>query len=329
MSKLSAALRAAAGSLLAIALCLPVQGAFAAATTVIGTVPQRGQIAQHGGLVAVTQLEGDGTATLAIGSRLAPPRAIETRRLPAWGQPHVGTSEIGSTVIVYPHCHDVSRPSTCNLWAFDVTFGKDAALTGEAARRGTGEIEGDMDRGALAFTRWTAPKAKPGTLSLGGKGDANTQLFIQPFGQPARPLSPPGGQQIDLDRGRVAQVRDRDPAPGCDAPVLEVVTVATGKVATIAHHGCRHARHTYLAPTLFGTQVVWGLRTPTTSVLERHPARGGAGRGAEVVPFAVIAPAGPDSAYELRGDTAPALGSEPARLRTAWTFALSEGLAMH
>ena len=311
------------------ALLVGSPDASASTTTVIGTLAERGQIAQHGGLVVVTQLDDEGTATMAIGSKLAAPRAIKTHRLPAWGQPHVGTSELGSTVIVYPHCHDASLPRTCNLWAFDVTFGTDTELKGEASRSGTGEIEGDLDRGALAFVRWIAPKGRPDTLSLGGRADRNTQLFYAPFGGAARTVAVPGGQQIDLDRGRVAQVRDRDPLPACDAPVVEVVTVATAAVATVAHHGCRHVAQKYLAPTLIASDVVWGLRTPTVSVVERVPARGGSSLGAEVVPFAALAPAGPDSAYELRGDTTPALGSEPARLTSTWTFAHSEGLVMH
>lgn len=296
-------------------------------TTVIGTLPARGQIAQGNGLVVVTQLTGDGTATLAIGGKNGAPRPIHTRPLPEWGQPHVGTSELGTTVIVYPSCAAPTSVRSCNLRLFDVTFGTDTPLAGAASARGKGEIEGDMDRGALAFVRWTASGADPGTLALGGTADAATQLYYQPFGKAARRLAPVGGQQIDLDRGRVAQVLDTDPSAACDAPAVQVVGVRQ-TVRVLTQRPCDGAGAQLLAPTFFGRQVVWGLRTPGTSLVQRAPSAGGRILQASTVPFAMLAPSGPRSAFQLRADVTPALGSDPTRLISPWEFALSEGLPL-
>lgn len=311
-----------------LAAALPAAAAArGATTTVIGTLAARGQIAQHDGLVVVTQLGDDGKATLAIGGKYGAPRAIHTHTLPAWGQPHVGTSEIGTTVIVYPHCWRAAI-TTCNLFAFDVTTGTDAELTGEASRRGTGEIEGDMDRGALAIVRWAAGAQVPTAAAIGGRPERTTTLVYQPFGKPARVLPEPGGQQIDLDRGRIAQVRDEDSTFGtCGKPAVEVVDTRGGS-RSIARRGCGEGGQMYFAPTLTRTNVVWGLRTNAASWLQRASIRGGHVAQAPTVPFALVAPWGDDDAFQLRGDVTPALGNDPARLTSAWTFALSEGLPL-
>ncbi len=296
-------------------------------TTVIGTLPARGHIAQGaGGLVVVTQLADDGTATLAIGGKNGVPRPIRTRPLPAWGQPHVGTSELGTTVIVYPSCAAPTSVRSCNLRVFDVTFGTDAPLDGTASARGKGEIEGDMDRGALVVVRWVASGADPQTLALGGTADAATELYYQPFGKPARRLGPPGGQQVDLDRGRIAQVIDLDPSAACTAPAVQVVGLRnTARV--IERRGCGDGA-VPLAPTFFGRELVWGLRTPTASYLQRAPATGGRVRRAATVPFGLLAPSGPAAAFQLRAEVTPALGSDPTRLISPWEFVLSEGLRL-
>lgn len=305
----------------------PAATAARTTTTVIGTLPARGQIAQAGGLVVVTQLTGEGTATMAIGGKNGMPRPIHTRPLPEWGQPHVGTSELGTTVIVYPSCAAPTSVRSCNLRVFDVTFGTDAPLEGAAATRGKGEIEGDMDRGALAFVRWTASGADPGTLALGGTADATTQLYYQPFGKPAQRLAPVGGQQIDLDRGRVAQVVDTDPSAACDAPAVQVVSPRQ-TVRVLTRRPCDGTGAQLLAPTFFGRQVVWGSRTATGSLVQRAPSGGGRIVQASTVPFAMLAPSGPRSAFQLRADVTPALGSDPTRLISPWEFALSEGLPL-
>jgi hypothetical protein len=296
-------------------------------TTVIGTLPARGQIAQGNGLVVVTQLTGEGTATLAIGGKNGLPRPIHTRPLPAWGQPHVGTSELGTTVIVYPSCASPTSVRSCNLRSFDVTFGTDTALEGAAAARGKGEIEGDMDRGALAFVRWTASGSDPGALALGGTADTTTQLYYQPFGKPARRLAPLGGQQLDLDRGRIAQVVDTDPSATCDAPAVQVVTIRN-TVRVLTQRPCSEPGTQLLAPTFFARQVVWGLRSTAGSLVQRAPSSGGRIVQAATVPFAMLAPSGPRSAFQLRADVTPALGSDPTRLISPWEFALSEGLPL-
>lgn len=312
------------------ALLLPrVALAEGATTTIVGTLPERGQIAQHDGVVVVSQIGDDGKATLAIGGKAGAPRAIETHTLPAWGQPHVGTSDVGTTVIVYPHCSGQAITS-CNLYAYDLATGADRRLGGEASRPGTAEIEGDMDRGALAIVRWNRPLTTPSALALAGRGEATTTLLYQPFGRPARTLPEPGGQQIDLDRGRIAQVRDRDPSFGtCGVPSVEVVDVRGG-ARVLLRHPCKIGGGTLLAPTLLERHAVWGLRMSDKSLLERAPIRGGLGHvmRARTVPFGLIAPSSGSSAFELRGDVLPALGSDPARLTSTWTFALSEGLAL-
>jgi hypothetical protein len=317
-------------TLLLLASLTAASTAFAGATTtVIGTVGARGHIAQGGGLVVVTQLAGDGTATLAIGSKNGAPRAIRTRPLPEWGLPHVGTSELGTTVIVYPSCARPTSVRSCNLRVFDVTFGTDQPLSGSAATRGHGEIEGDMDRGALAIVRWTADPGVPNALALGGTANTATQLLYQPFGQPARRLTPLGGQQIDLDRGRIAQVRDADPSPACNAPAIEIVTIQQ-TMRVLAQRRCAAVDEVMLAPTFFDRQLVWGLRTASASTIQRAATRGGQRiLQAPTVPFAVAAPSGPRAAFQLRGDVTPALGADATRLTSAWTFALSEDLALH
>ncbi len=317
------------GLLACVAACAPSAFAATARTTtsVIGTLPARGHIAQGGGgLVVVTQLTGEGTATLAIGGKNGMPRPIRTKPLPEWGQPHVGTSELGTTVIIYPSCAAPTSVRSCNLRIFDVTFGTDAPLDGTASSRGRGEIEGDMDRGALAIVRWADRSEGPGAAALGAAADATTELYYQPFGEPARRLTPPGGQQIDLDRGRIAQVIDQDPTTQCDAPAVQVVGI-DDSVRSIQRRACGTGE-VMLAPTFFGRELVWGLRTPTASFVQRVSARGGRVRQAATVPFGLIAPAGPRSAFQLRADVTPALGSDPTRLISPWEFVLSEGLLL-
>lgn len=298
-------------------------------TTVIGTVSARGHIAYGAnGLVVVTQLTGEGTATLAIGGRNGLPKPIETKPLPEWAQPHVGTSELGTTVIVYPSCAVPTSVRSCNLRVFDVTFGTDEALSGAASARGTGEIEGDMDRGALAIVRWTAPDADPDTLALGGSSDASTTLLYQPFNLPPVRLAARGGQQIDLDRGRIAQVRDTDPTVECNAPAVEVLSTASAGLRRLTQRPCTPAGDVLLAPTFFERQVVWGLRQTSASFLQRAPSRGGRIEQAPTAWYGVLAPSGPRSAYQLRGDVVPALGSDPTRLIGPWSFVLSQGLPL-
>ncbi|MEH3054523.1 MAG: hypothetical protein PGN13_11045 [Patulibacter minatonensis] len=320
---LPAAVAAAAAAAVGL-IAAPVAGG--ATTTIIGALEARGTIAQHNGLVVVTQLGEHGRATLAVGGKFGAPRAIKTHALPPWGQPHVGTSEIGTTVIVYPHCYRAAF-TTCNLFAFDVTTGTDTQLRGEASRRGSAEIEGDMDRGALAIARWHGARA-PAVPVTGGLAQGTTELLYQPFGKPARALAEPGGQQIDLDRGRIAQVRRLEPdAKGCRAATIELVDTRGG-VRRVARRPCA-GRQALLAPTLLGRDLVWGLRTDTASWLYRAPVRG----ADDVVraptgPFSFIAPSGPNTAFQIRGDTTPALGSDPARLLSPWTFTLPEELPL-
>jgi hypothetical protein len=331
MPKSSIGLRALREMLIGVALvCSALGGVLitaAPASAATTTVPQRGQIAQHSGLVVVSQIRDDGKATIAIGGKFGAPRPIHTHTLPPWGQPHVGTSEIGTTVIVYPHCWRTKVLKTCNLFAFDVTTGVDAELTGEAARRGTAEIEGDMDRGALVIARWPNLNRAPGVLALGGRAQGATTLLYQPFGKPVRTLADPGGQQLDLDSGRIAQVRDRNRAASpCGDPAIEVVDIRGGH-RTIGNHPCGEGSPTLLAPTLLGHDVVWGLRTTTRCSIARSSAKGGGAiLRAVTEPFAAVAPSGGASAFQLRGDVTPELGSDPSRLRVAWTFALSEEL---
>ena len=75
-----------AASLLGLLLAvLPASASADGATTIIGTLPLRGQIAQHDGLVVVSQIGDDGEATLAVGGKTGAPVAIRTHTLPAWG----------------------------------------------------------------------------------------------------------------------------------------------------------------------------------------------------------------------------------------------------
>ncbi len=319
-----------ATAVLVAALSLIIAGTPAAAaqtteafTTVIGTLPARGQIAQHAGLVIVTEMRGDGKANLTLGGRVAAPQPIHTHTLPAWGQPHVGTSALGTTVVVYPHCSQIKRLTTCNLWAFDVTFGTDTQLTGSAAASGTGELEGDMDRGALAFT--AGPAGRPSRTRSRRAATATSRRRCSTSRTGSRSHAARNGRDPDRPRPRPDRpgARHRRP-PGVPRALIEIISTK-GSVDTVARQGCRD-RGVLLAPTLFRTEIVWGLRTTAASTLRRRAIHGGRTQSAPTSPFAVVAPTDDASAFQLRGDVAPSLGSDPTRLTSTWSFVLSEHL---
>jgi hypothetical protein len=73
--------------------------------------------------------------------------------VPSWAEPHFGTDASGRNVVVYPRCAG-GKVGDCDLYAWDVDANTERKLT-EIDVDGTGEIEGTMRHGALAWTTST------------------------------------------------------------------------------------------------------------------------------------------------------------------------------
>ncbi len=291
----------------------------AAKPATLAKLDVRGQISARGSVVALTQVHGN-AATLWVGSggKLPAPVNIATA-VPAWGQPRIGTDAGRRPVVVYPSCTDRAIVATCDLRVYDIAAGTDAEVPG-INLPGVGETEGSMDRGAIAFTRWSSP-LDPSALAEGGYGSAATTLAYRPFGEPVQVLTTSGGQQLNLNRGRIVQVRDTDPGFGiCGRPAVEIVRVDGHARKTLGAHGCGMSGQTIVAPTFIDDTVVWGLRSFDGSYLERTSAAGGAPvqqakiRGG----FAALAPTSRSSAKFVYGPYLSEPGSADEAAGSGW-----------
>ena len=291
--------------------------------------PKRGPIAARNTVVAVTQLDGD-SATMLVGKGGNIPIArAAIKSLPAWGQPHIGTDANRKPVVIYPHCTDDTDVKTCDLRVYDVLSGQDAAVTG-VNKPGIGETEGSMDRGAVAFTRWTA-KWQPNiaTETAGGGLGSRTTLAYRAVGKTARVLTTEGGEQITLDRGRVVQVRDTEVGYGiCGYPTVEIVRTDGGKRRTLKSHGCGLNSQTILSPVFVGAYVMWGVRTIDEMLVERVSPAGGKVETAKVPGgFSTIVPTARSGAKLIDGPWLSQPGSQEEKDGGPWELKYVIGLS--
>lgn len=277
--RLLAASTALAGS----AALLGAVGATAApAFTTLDPLPARGQIAARNTVTVLTQTNASGGAAVWVGKGGNLPEPVPAiTGVPAWAQPHIGTDEARKPVVIYPSCTDTAQVDTCDLKQYAVLTGKISAVAG-VNTSGTGETEGAIDRGAVVAARWTA-KDEPVSAAFGGQGKTPTTLVYRAAGKTARVLTTKGGQQIALDRGRVAFVREGDATAGtCGLSLLQVIRVAGGPAKTLARHTCGLDMQAVTLPTFVGNEVVYGLRGLEGQTVHRISARGGRNESAKV-----------------------------------------------
>ena len=275
-------LLAASASLATSAALLGAAGATSApAFTTLDPLPQRGQIAARNTVTAYTQIAADGSATLFVGKGgNLPERVPGATGVPAWAQPHIGTDASRKPVVLYPSCSDVFLVETCDLKQYEVLTGKISTVAG-VNTSGAGETEGAIDRGAVIATRWTS-KEDPVPASQGGQGKTPTTLVYRAAGKTAKVLTTKGGQQVALDRGRVAFVREGNPTDGtCGLSLLQVLRVSGGAPKTLARHTCGLAMQAVTLPTFVGDQVVYGLRGLEGQTVHRIPVAGGRNESAK------------------------------------------------
>lgn len=207
-----------------------------------------GNVAAGRGWSAMTQADGT-KAKLYVGKLgTSPVLAEHAAPIIFWTQPHIGTDARGHAVIVYPSC----VKNACDLHALDPATGADAPLPG-ASSPGVNEVEGDLDRGALAYV--TAPAGRPRS--------GHSQLRYRPAGGPSRILDRLGGGYLDLDRGRILTVRSGGDGAGdgtCGSELLELTTVATRTRTLISRQNCGQDEQTITGAGFVGKRrVAWSI----------------------------------------------------------------------
>jgi hypothetical protein len=265
----------AAAAAVAAALPLAAQPAAAKPTaTVVATYAHGGQLSAQGKLLAVAAISDDNaSATLMVSTDGTAPVAAEGAGvLPRWALPHVGSDAAGHAVITYPRCSSKAIAS-CDLYAWDVASRTEQRLSG-VSKAGTGETEGVFSRGALAFNRWIG-KATPGALVDGHQAYEPTRLFFKPKGGAIRTLSAPGGRQLALSGGWIAQVRDttkEEDGGICGVSSAELVSTSGNTVKTIRRLTCGLNGQETAGPSFVGDSLYFASATNTegTGVVYRH-----------------------------------------------------------
>lgn len=316
----SAALLGAAGATAA--------PAFSTATQ----LDHRGQIAVRGNTTVLTQIaaassaqRGSADVWIGKGGNL-PERVAAITGVPEWAQPHVGTDAARNPVVVYPSCSDVADVKTCDLKQYEVPSGKISTVPG-VNTSSAGETEGASDRGAVVAVRWTSA-TDPVAASLGGQGKTPATLVYRAAGaSSARALTTKGGQQVALDRGRVAFVREGNATGGtCGLSLVQVIRVSGGPVKTLAKHTCGMGMQAVTLPTFVGSELVYGLRGLEGQTLHRIPVNGGRNASAKVkVAFAQFAATSRTGGYYTDGlwFSEP----EPGSTDDQWSYGKAIGLS--
>lgn len=128
------------------------------------------------------------------------PTKLSLAGVPAWAQPHLGTDAAGRAVAVYPRCA-ADAIDSCDLFAWDVLANTERRLD-EVNRASVGELEGTMQRGAVAWT--VAPTGAAGQVSAGPELQ-RTLMYRAAAGAP-RTITARGGRRLALRSGQIAQV---------------------------------------------------------------------------------------------------------------------------
>jgi hypothetical protein len=227
-------------------------------------------------VIAVVAVPGEGwdKATATSGrvwfSRLDDtPTALSVDPVPSWAQPHWGTDATGRRVAVYPRCAGGTLKD-CDLYAWDADANKERRLD-EVDRPGVGEVEGTMDRGAIAYTTQTASTA---SASAAKDPVVSRTLWLRRVGKSPLKLSSKGGDQLALHSGIVAQDIPLTPETASDGD-HRVQLVRAGKPTRVvlAYGAGMNARHV-VGMRFFGSEVRFGLASLEDDYLYRGPVAG-------------------------------------------------------
>lgn len=268
-------------------------------TRTIATYADGAQIAARGSMVVVARRNAAGQdATLLTSTGGAPVPAPGAGVLPVWAQPSVGTDRDGRRVVVYPRC-STSQISSCDLYSYTTSTGRERRIAG-VNRATVGEVDGSMERGAVAFNRWTSTSV-PSTVDTLPASE-RTRLFHKAPGGVAQLVTERGGRQLALRDRWIAQVRDTDPsATECGRPTVEVVSVG-GQRRTARASGCGLIARLPSLPTFVEGDLRWGESwSEPPSRLQRFRLSDGRLRHTEVptVPFRVFAHTSTSRGYAL------------------------------
>jgi len=286
--------RGCIGAALFTSLIAP--GSAAAKLTTVATYPLPGTVAAGHGWVAVTQATEVG-ATLLVGREGAVPQPVAAASsVPSFAQPHVGTDVHGHAVIVYPTC----TAEDCDLKLLDPERGTVRSAHG-ANRASADEVEGDMDRGALAFSIVRGHR-RPSITSI---DQPKMDLAYRPTGGQARVLTRLGGSEIELDRGRALSVRHSYGEGSGDCGISSLVlTTVSGRRSVIAQVACgMDGQHITGTGFIGKRRVAWGVTTLGGSVYRQLDLVPGARRKEvrAVGGFISYAPLNSRSAVVLQG----------------------------
>lgn len=190
------------------------------------------------------------------------PTKLPYAGVPVWAQPHLGTAADGHVVAVYPRCATEAITS-CDLYAWDIDANAERPLN-EVNSAAAGELEGTMQRGAIA---WTVAPA-------GGAGSATTGLTSQrtlmhrSAAGAVKTVSARGGEELALRGTQIAQVV---PRADRESARVELVQVKTGKRTPLVTYAFGAAGHWAVGLRFFGNELRFALASQDTAKLYRVP----------------------------------------------------------
>lgn len=290
-------IRRAAVVVAGAALALNAASASAATTSSkVVDYPDASSVSSLRGYLAIAVGAAGEDHTLYVGHAGAIEPAKGVGKLPSWAQPHLGTAGGNVTTVIYPRCTSKALTS-CDLYRYDVLTKVEHPL--KAVNTKGGELEGAIDYGSLAFSRYNPKEPKSAT------GQRSTYVALRGSKGP-RLLARHGGRDLAIWAHHVLQVRDTDPSYGiCGYLTLETIVATTGAVSDVDHTGCGLDEQDITAPAFVdGGDIVWLFRSvPKDELLLRH-ADTGTLQVAKVSGLAVdYAPASATTGYLLTSDT--------------------------
>lgn len=223
----------------------------------LGTYGEQAHVAARGSSTALAILDPSRQfATLLFSADGIPVPAPGAGQLPIWAQPSIGTDASGSRVVIYPRCA-TTDVSSCDLYRYDPASATERPVAG-VNRSGVGEVDGAMDRGAVAFNRWTDATTSP-AMSFPAQ---TTRLYYQSHSHRPRLISKRGGRQLALQGMWIAQVRDTaketDPEIGSSCGIFSVELVRlSGKRRTVRKSLCGESGQAPRNPAFAGAFLVW------------------------------------------------------------------------
>ncbi len=293
-----------------------------AKTHTIASYAKAGTVASGGGYIALTQADTSG-AQILVGKIGEVPQVVGSLSgAPSWARLHFGTTAAGRVVLVWPTC----SAGDCDLHAYDPASGQDQALSG-AASTDSYELEGDLDRGALAFS--VRLKELPSIVST----DIPAQrLRYRAAGGAVRTLTDLGGSFIEMDRGRILSARSvlggAEGGGECGAAILELTRV-NGTRQRVGRQGCGE-NFQMIAGAGFVSRgtVAWGVSTVGDDLVRITRLRGTHREKPVRVPggFESYAPINASAAVVLRGTTRLDLNPDPEFAPPVYTLERVTGI---